>query len=185
MRKIKSIAIAAMAVASFVVNADYLYWQIGEATFTTPSGADANFDFATVRNGKDATPTDKVDGDGSEYYTLYTINNGQSAATTQFQFYSDSANPNSTEGGPQFFGDFGSTVSMFLFELWDADGNLVGYSEKTRQQIGYAISPSGGFSGESIAYRPFVLQGVVPEPTSGLLILLGIAGLSLKRKRIA
>ncbi len=184
MREIKAIALAVMAVASFVVKADYLYWQIEDARFTTPSGADANFEFATVRNGDKATATDQI-GSASEYYTLYTINNGQSAATGQYQFYSDENNLNSTDGGPQFFGDFSGTVSMFLFELWDADGNLVGYSEKTRQQIGYAISPSGGFSGESIAYRPFVLQDVVPEPTSGLLVLLGIAALSLKRRRVA
>ncbi len=184
MREIKAIALAVMAVASFVVKADYLYWQIEDARFTTPSGADANFEFATVRNGDNATATDQI-GSDSEYYKLYTINNGQSAATDQYQFYSDENNLNSTDGGPQFFGDFGSDVSMFLFELWDADGKLVGYSEKSRQEINYAISPSGGFSGESIPYHQFVLQGVVPEPTSGLLILLGIAGLSLKRKRIA
>lgn len=184
MREIKAIALAVMAVASFVVNADYLYWQIGEATFTTPSGGDADFEFATVRNGDNATATDQI-GSYSDYYQLYTINNGQSAVTTQFQFYSDPANPNSTEGGPQFFGDFDSNVSMFLFELWDAKGNLVGYSEKSRQEINYAISPSRGFSGESISYHQFVLHGVVPEPTSGLLVLLGIAALSLKRRRVA
>lgn len=184
MRKMKAIAIAALAVASFAVRADYLYWQIEDARFTTPSGADANFEFATVRNGANATATDHV-GSGSEYYKLYTINNGQSAATEQFQFYSDLNHPNSTEGLAQFFGDFSGNVSMFLFELWDADGNLVGYSEKTRQDIVYAIAPTGGFSGESIAYRPLVLQDVVPEPTSGLLVLLGIAALSLKRRRVA
>ncbi len=184
MRKMKAIVIVAMVAASFAAKADYLYWQIEDAKFTTPSGADANFEYATVRDGMNATATDTV-GSGSEYYKLYTINNGQSAPTEQFQFYSDLSHPNSTEGLAQFFGDFSGTVSMFLFELWDADGNLVGYSEKTRQDIVYAISPSGGFSGESIAYRPFVLQDVVPEPTSGLLVLLGIAALSLKLRRVA
>ena len=187
MKTTKTFLAAAFALTSCLGMADYMYWQVSDATFTTPSKADANFAYATVREGggkEGAT----IEDHASEYYKLYTIDNGVSTATDQYKFFSDENDPNSnsTEGGAQLFGVFNGDVTSFLFELWDTDGALVGYSNMSRSDLSYAIASSSGILGEHPAdYRPFVLQGVVPEPTSGLLLLLGMAGLALRRRRIA
>ena len=186
MKTIKMFLAAVVAMASGLAMADYMYWQVSDATFTTPSKADANFAYATVRADDGNGGGAKIEDHASEYYKLYTIDNGVSTATDQYKFFSDENDPNSTEGGAQFFGVFNGDVTSFLFELWDTDGALVGYSHMSRSYLSYAIASSSGILGEHPAdYRPFVLQGVVPEPTSGLLFLLGAAGLALRRRRMA
>ena len=59
-------------------------------------------------------------------------------------------------------------------------GNATGsgfYEVMWSASTGFDLSADGGFAGASMATT------VAPEPTSGLLLLLGMAGLALKRKR--
>ena len=53
------------------------------------------------------------------------------------------------------------------------------YSMTWDSATGASIFPDGSYAGASMS----TAVGAVPEPTSGLLILLGMAGLALKRKR--
>ena len=184
MKTRKMFLAAVVAMASGLAMADYMYWMVSDANFAGLSGDKAKFTYATVRAGTGADVAENI-SEGSGYYTMYTVDgNGQSAATGQYQFYSDGAN--STDGGAAFFGSFDSTVNSFLFELWNADGSLVGYASRSRAEILSSISSDSILGGSHPAsYSPFVLTGVVPEPTSGLLLLLGFAGLALRRRRIA
>lgn len=185
MKTTKTFLAAAFALTSCLGMADYMYWQVSDATFTTPSKADADFAYATVREGGGKEGAN-IGDHASEYYKLYTIDNGVSTATDQYKFFSDENDLNSTEGGAQFFGVFNGDVTSFLFELWNADGKLVGYSNRSRSDLAYAISSSSDISGgHQSDFQPYALRGVVPEPTSGLLLLLGIAGLALRRRRRA
>ena len=184
MKTTKMFLAAVVAMASGLAMADYLYWLVSDANFAGLSGDDANFAYATVRAGTGDDVAENMN-DGSGYYTMYTVDgNGQSSATGQYQFYSNGAN--STDGGAAFFGSFESTVNSFLFELWNEDGSLVGYASRNRADILSSISSDSILGGSHpTSYSPFVLTGVVPEPTSGLLLLLGFAGLALRRRRIA
>lgn len=57
-------------------------------------------------------------------------------------------------------------------------GTASGYYEVTwNASTGVTFAADGGYAGSSMA------TAVAPEPTSGLLLLLGMAGLALKRKR--
>ena len=186
MKTRKMFLAAVVAMATGLAMADYMYWMVSEANFAGLSGVDANFAYATVRAGTGADVAENISA-GSGYYKMYTVDeNGQSSATDQYQFYSAESNPNSTDGGAAFFGSFDSTVDSFLFELWTENGSLVGYASRNREDILRFISSDSILGGSHPAsYSPFVLTSVVPEPTSGLLLLLGMAGLALRRRKIA
>lgn len=182
MNKAKVILFAAIALTACAGMADIMYWQVSDAVFDTPAGGEANFAYATVRTGG-GEATDTI-GNESEYYKLYTVDaDGHAHESQYYQFLADPNDSNSTVGDASFFGTFGSDVTQFLFELWDSEGNLVGYANKSLSDIEYCISHVGGSVIPSGDYHAFELKGVVPEPTSGLLMLLGFAGLALRRKR--
>jgi len=101
-----------------------------------------------------------------------------------------------TEGRlmPDLYENGGFAVSLYT----DANGNnayVVGdrsyisykeYTEKDRDSVGAYLHGSGEVAAQ---YTPAVWQtaasglGSIPEPTSGMLVLLGLSGLALRRKR--
>ena len=187
MNILKTVSSMALAFATMSASAELLYWQVQNAAFRGLSGADAYFQYATVRDGAGNAPGA---GSESDYYKLYTVESatGASAATEEYQFWAGTENApgiaTSTYGGAQLFGDIQDTVSSLLFELWDGDGTLVGFANVSRSSWESALTTLG--SGQDAGTGGvYTLSNVVPEPTSGLLLLLGMAGLALRRKRRA
>ena len=84
------------------------------------------------------------------------------------------------------YADLGSSTGNILFEMWfeSPEGSferVAYYSASWSELSSYLVSSMA--QGGAI---PFVVSEVhpVPEPTSGLLVLLGAAVLALRRKRI-
>ena len=128
-----------------------------------------DYSFAMVAfsdDGKDPT---------GDYLTLY-----GGGGTAQGQAVSS----DSTE--PLYVGLGDSPTSTILFELWleSPEGSFerVAYSSASLSELDPYIVNGMAPGGAS----PFVVSQVhaVPEPTSGLLVLLGAAVLALRRKRI-
>ena len=69
----------------------------------------------------------------------------------------------------------GNSTYTFYYTMTDADGNVFTSATKSTKALATATATIAFASGGSWA--------AVPEPTSGLLMLLGMAGLALKRKR--
>lgn len=84
-----------------------------------------------------------------------------------------------------YLGD--SSATSFYLELMDADGNDLGRSSVGANQgsIDAAQYIWNGAMSTPSAYKftNFTTAQVIPEPTTGLLMLVGLAGLALKRRR--
>ncbi len=165
------LAVAALFVRAASAEEQLLYFMLDDPLDVEGGGtlSSDDYSFAMVAfsdDGKDPT---------GDYLTLY-----GGGGTAQGQAVSS----DSTE--PLYVGLGDSPTSTILFELWleSPEGSFerVAYSSASYSKYSSHLVNSMAQGGAS----PYVLSRVtpVPEPTSGLLIVLGFAGLALRRKRI-
>ena len=145
----------------------YLYWQVNQDS----SIGEPAFSYATV--SQNGTKLNFVGTDGSSYGTEMAADNWNSFGDTGLT------------AGPLYTGLSGtySDSDNFLFELWlDGGETALGsvsytYSELLNGKYIYQAMASGG------GHTPLTVH-VVPEPSSALLLLLGMGALALKRQRV-
>lgn len=81
---------------------------------------------------------------------------------------------------PQIYAKAGNS---FVLELYAEDGRLLAHSDPIAYQVVEKFATTDPWNADFRPTSPFTDWQVVPEPTSGLLVLLGMAGLALRRKR--
>lgn len=177
----KLMALTVLACAAFTASAEdsFLYWMVDVG-----GKEDYNFNYATIK-AKDAS------GNTSDCLSLYGSDSADPLGTKLYAAnYGDNGNfdPGSTTGYGAFAGVGGYGMgSRFLVELW-TDGftasdsaNRVAFGWLSYDDVKNSIFAAGNLSGASAFTVGSAM--LVPEPTSGLLMLLGFAGLALRRKR--
>ena len=152
----KIILFAAIALAACVGQAEYLYWQIGENVDAT------KFSSVSLWGSATGSDSDKVklygwDDNASLTKTYETNITGYTSETATF--YIEVAN---YENGAYNVVDTSSPISY---------SNLADYVHSSMQTISSVTAYTGA------------QYSVVPEPTSGLMLLMGMALVALKRKR--
>lgn len=163
----------------FFAKADYIYWMVDNpASGTDISNNSTEFNWAnavlTVQD-TDATYVNSTYRVASEAASPIggTLSSSQASTLSGYDAYA--------------WADIGDSYSgkNLLIELFAADGSwMAGYSAQASSLSQYifgnnsmSIMPASGFgSGSGAAYS-------VPEPTSGLLFLVGGVLLGLKRRR--
>ena len=159
MKTLKFILAAAAAImlgSAMAAEDSYLYWMVSDAHYYEAPGDPISFNYATI----------SVD-DGATY-----LSPAQSADSTGY----------STSGGV-YSGVFDSdSVKSFLVELWDDNNDRVGWMRYSASSLKDYFYQNAGAHGEG---SPFMVSQVVPEPTSGVLLLLGMGGLALRRRKMA
>ena len=168
MNILKTVSSAAMMLAVASASADLLYWQVSDAKGNELSGKQGSsiaFAYATV----------KADG------TLLNVYNEKAGDTGSSRAYAMADDNTSTDAA--YAGTFDDSVTSFLVELWDNGGTRVGWQSYSASTLANNIWKDG--EPAASGGTPLTVTGVVPEPTSGLLLLLGMAGLALRRKRRA
>ena len=190
--KSKVVALAVAGLVGLSASADILYWQVNNDSVPTTKGTAAQAYLMATADGNSDSPFYV-----SENY-LGGVNQGESITTASFdgstlaggvidlnKIISWANDPTTASGS----GITDASSLSFYIELYDADGGWVGkttavsYNDlKNAGAIGDSFNPS--FTGVNAA-----LGGAgttytdVPEPTSGLLMLVGLGALALRRKR--
>ncbi len=159
--------IAIMAVALTIgtaASAEYLYAFIGDQEgngVRDYSGTGyVQFDYATFSLARGSTDYLKVNDVG----TAVASDGTKTRTATNF-----------------YIGDEDTTFNTFVVELWlKGNGSAVAWQEYSRTQFDNSIiAEKGGGSGE-----PFYITSVIPEPSSALLLLFGLAGLAVRRRKV-
>ena len=170
MKAIKFIAMFAAAVAvgaSFAGVDSYLYYMVDASNLKYNEVAGSTLADTAVPVDEDTYAMVSTDG-GQTYLTLYGA--GGSTGTSELEL------------GKTGIVGFSKTPSFttFLFEVYDGYDNKLGWTTlayKDASQFIYGDSVNPGNTGV------FHITSLIPEPTSGLLFLLGAAGLALRRRR--
>ena len=172
----KIILTALVLSAAFSSRADYLYWQI----LQDPDSEDSvPFTYAKIA----------VKGEGiadGTYLTLSGTDGETDVLHSSFNFESPAPGYSTLETYSNLsrYGLTDASVLSFVAELYSlADGgdHLVGVSPT----IAYDMLKFADYTDMNLSRMPFVFNSfsAVPEPSNALLILLGFAMLSLRRRR--
>ena len=166
----KSIVAALTFSVAFVASADVLYWMVSDTIANTATQSDPN-NFAALYvtgDGLDSDPTALMTVTGGQVYNMYDPDGG----TTGFAY---SGIDTYSSGNYQFYieiladGDYKGRQTTKV--TYDALASYIFAGTSIPSNVNTA-----GFGGGTSTYN-------VPEPTSGLLFLVGGMLLGLKRRR--
>ena len=163
----KLFVLALLSIAFNAMAEDYfLYWMVDEGAKLDGKSFEENTYYAKVKT------------DGGSYLSFYT---SPDAADSYGNVYTVDL----TDSMPTFadvFGGTGNIPSSFIIELYNdsgcADGSWVGKATLAYNPANITTPGMGNPPGIASA-SSFT---AAPEPTSGMLLLLGVAGLALRRK---
>ena len=183
----KLMIVAMVAVTAICSQAASLKWSA-----TAVNAVDANGNLLTaLPAGYDIVLAYLGTKDNYSYDNATAVNNTKSATTpgAKWTFVQDPELGNLAQGSGT---TDGSTVAFaaeqaYAVMLKDADGKLsqLKYADGTLDDIVYISDYNGKatWSGNfQFASKDYVV-GSIPEPTSAMLLLLGVAGLALRRRR--
>lgn len=174
------ITMAAIALAG-VVNAAALNWGSGGYLWDTATDAKAtsitggSIVLCLINDGSDWTKG------VTDLDTAVLVTSGMAAAVGKVKGSTDGAFIWTYSDGTLSNGD----VLTVLFKDTDGKYSQLTYVDDSAVTDTYTVS---GLSGDSSVLAGFTFASggnfqTVPEPTSGLLMLLGVAGLALRRRR--
>lgn len=167
MKNMVKLVTVVFSIAAFATVADdyYMYWCVDQ----TGSDDPYTFAYATLK---------ATDGNGVYDMPSYGTIGADASGTSSGLSAGGLGNMSS-------LGIYASTAYSFFIELYsDSDVFLAQSETKTYSEIvqAHAISNSGIGQQAAAAWVPGGYA--IPEPSSALLVLLGMAGLALRRKRV-
>ena len=166
MKQLLSIVALVLAFAASAED-QYFYWMLGDEVKIDDKGLETGTYYA------------KISADnGAHYLNLYG-DLGNDAPSFGYLTYDTS------DDCPKVFANLGSSpAAKYLVELYsDLGENPIGYADLSLTGLSDYITSGGMSKPLAGAYEVSAFQSV-PEPTSGMLLLLGVAGLALRRRKM-
>ena len=170
--------ILAMAVAAATAQASVLFWQVHDV-YDVARGNKIAFDYLTIKNA-----------DTGEMLYFY---EGTIKGSNQ-EWLSDDGDPYSASNlvsGDFTYNGSESSIKSFLVQLYDEHDNRVAWQYYNANDLSDHILDNAGdafdaFSegGSGGKAYPAVFSAMIPEPSSGMLMLFGLAALALRRRRV-
>lgn len=140
----------------------------------------------TIGETLNADGTYKLDFTGAKYVTQTSAFDDGDYSIGQFLFDAGRTSPN-VDGTAQAFAmlvlDTGAGIDHLTIGDYEGTYAIVSGTGALNQDLETSIDYTQFTSGTAVAGSMYHTAAAVPEPTSGLLMLLGVAGLALKRKR--
>ncbi len=187
------LAMAMAGLFGLSATADVLYWQVNNTEADANSKSPYSYAMLKASTSADTSGTqyyvqDNQTASGESMGTIIgrsSFDNGGYVAGVM-----DAAKIFSVEGNNAYGASGASLSSLYFFlELYDSAGNWVG--QTTPAQAYESLVNSGtivsgfnsNFTGVNSALGSSAAYTNVPEPTSGLLMLVGIGVLALRRRR--
>ena len=169
---------------AFAANADLLFWQVNNSALSGIDGA-SDYSYAKIYFSSD-NPPDTTGGAKNNYLDQdMSIAIGDTVYKTTLD---------SISGAYADIGSLGATANAFAIELYNSSGQAVANSGWITDNIAdYIVSTaefnsnwssmtqSAGLGSSTTGWT----SGAVPEPTSGLMLLVGMAMLGLRRRKVA
>ena len=190
----KFITLAVAGLLGLAASADVLYWQVNNSSADANTKSEYAYAILRATTGSSAT-------DGTQYYVSQNISSSGSTLNGAIERdvfangsyvggVMDAAKILSFTDGSTAYGTSGADLSSlsFFLELYDASGNWVGETSpvqayNTLVNNGTISGFDASFKGVNAAMGSTGGYQPVPEPTSGLLMLVGLGALALRRRR--
>lgn len=185
---LKSIALVMGLLLSLHATAGYLFWQVGgtttennDGTYTTSFGSSDSitYSYASIASSGSEEPSPNPPTTAGT-----ALNNQVAGLTGEYTKIDGEVAMLSTTVAAVVGSDY--TTKYFFIELFDANNTLVGTSTAVRGSELSQFYSTAGFNAQwSGAKWDGGTYTAVPEPTSGLMLLIGAAMLGLRRKKVA
>lgn len=181
---IKGSLAAALAAVAMAVSADYLAWRVSGSENRDYSYAQIYYASSYEALNNTTVPSTALNN--------YLDNQGMSASVLGGDNSATQISKDAMDTGASFFVDVQSGAYSYYILLFNADNQAIYVS--TPISAGSTIATYSdlannyvdALTAEALGYSAMVAEGfVIPEPGSGLLLLVGSAMMLLRRKRAA